>query len=118
VFSLLFQAKEKKRTPHARSTLTQTQTIPILIRFIISACFHVVTFGFDVSPLVGWPNTRSHFSAECGVSSMSRLSVGRAIETDDDVRHLTSRAESCVFGDECPIDEARELLYQMMTVQS
>jgi hypothetical protein len=26
-----------------------------MIRFIISSCFLVVTFGFDVSPLVGWP---------------------------------------------------------------
>jgi hypothetical protein len=34
-------------------------------------------------------------AGRCGVSLMTRLSVGRAIETDDDVRYLYSRVESC-----------------------
>jgi hypothetical protein len=39
------------------------------------------------------------------------------VETEDDAKYLYLRAQNCVDG-ECPLDEARDLLHQMLLIQS
>lgn len=87
-----------------------------MLRIVISSLFlATLTFGFDVAPII---NAKSRTTLVSLYASTIGNNEDMESSSNHDLKYLVSRAESCAYSDECPINEARELLLQIMAVQS
>lgn len=78
-----------------------------MIRFVLFLNIAINSAAFKILPL-----------SKTNPPYPSSLKATLVFETDDDARYLFSRAQNCAYGEECPVDEARGLLQQMLDVQA
>lgn len=88
-----------------------------MLRLALAFGLFSVSLGFPIGNVVRSVQQQQHFQNSLKSNDVKLFTSWTSMDPEDDGRYLFSMAQNCV-DEECPIDQARDVLQQMLDVLS